>query len=239
MKKPFLFLTCTFLALGCLAQYDQRQFLDEAMAMVSTEADAEYYREVTPDFEHYHVRVFFMDGKLRMTGTYADEELQIKDGLFTYYYEVGRKESQGHYREGFKTGSWKRWDWEGNPKADRIYPQESPEDIARKWRTQPAEFPGGYAGLSAYISENLVYPEEAKSQGIEGEVNVAFNIDTLGVVQDVQVIESVHYYLDKEAMRLVFEMPQWSPAIKRGVPIRTKFILPLTFRLPDHKVSDQ
>jgi TonB family protein len=209
------------------------------MALVSNESEAKYYREVTPDFDQYHVRVFYKEGKLRMTGTYSDPELTTMNGQFTYYYEIGTRESQGHYREGFKTGAWKRWDWKEDPKADRLYPEESPTEIAQKWRTEPAQFPGGYAGLSAYISENLVYPEEAKAQGIQGDVNVAFNIDTEGTIQDIQIVESVHYYLDKEAMRLVFEMPNWEPAIKRGVPIRAMFILPLTFRLPDNKASDQ
>jgi len=239
MTRPYLLLTCVFLSFGCLAQYDQTQYLDETMALVADETGAEYYREITPDYDQFHARVFYMDGKLKMTGSYSDPELRKQEGLFTYYYSVGRKESQGYFREGFKTGTWKRWDPKGNVKSDRIYPHESPNDVARKWRTEPAQFPGGYASLSAYISENLDYPEEAKAQRIQGEVNVAFNIDTEGIVQNVQVIESAHYYLDKEAMKLVFGMPKWEPAVKRGIPIRTKFILPLTFRLPDHSPSDQ
>ena len=44
------------------------------------------------------------------------------------------------------------------------------------------EYPGGQAGLIAFISENVKYPEKAKAEKIEGKVFVSFIVDKNGEV---------------------------------------------------------
>ena len=238
MKKYLVTLAVLIFTISAIAQEEARVWLDEDMAVV-TKNDAVYFRTAVLDKGLFSVEVFYLNGNIRMRGHFEDNELTTETGLFSYYFFNGVKESEGHFTHGSKTGLWNRWDWEGNPKAERVYPDETADQIASRYTTKSAEFPGGYDALSRYISENLEYPEQAKKQNIQGEVNVAFVIDTTGYIQNVQVVESVHYFLDKSALNLVFGMPQWTPAQRRGIKVPSKFILPITFRLPDHRASDQ
>lgn len=96
---------------------------------------------------------------------------------------------------------------------------------------QQAEFLGGVEALFKWLSANLIYPKEAQEIGIEGKVGVKFVVNTDGSISDIQVSRSVHPSLDAEAIRLVKKMPKWQPAKNNGVPVRSYFTLPFTFRL--------
>ena len=94
------------------------------------------------------------------------------------------------------------------------------------------EFPnGGVAGLSKFLSSNIRYPEYCKKNGIQGRVVVSFVINKNGSTSDFQVVKSVNPYLDKEALRVLGLMPKWKPGKQRGVPVRVKFTIPISFKL--------
>ena len=90
---------------------------------------------------------------------------------------------------------------------------------------------GGYDVLYAFFSENLLYPSEAKANKITGSVVVAFNVDSIGNVNDIRVLQSLENSLDAEAIRLVGAMPPWSPALLKGDPIETRLSIPIHFDL--------
>jgi protein TonB len=93
------------------------------------------------------------------------------------------------------------------------------------------EFPGGTEGLKQYVKENIRYPEKAKKAGIEGRVVLQFFIDKDGSVIDEKVIRSLDKDCDKEAVRLVRNMPKWKPGLQEGKPLKVMYTLPVTFRL--------
>lgn len=66
--------------------------------------------------------------------------------------------------------------------------------------------------LDAYLQKNIVYPQLCKEMGIEGTVYVQFIVDTKGDYREVQVIKGPHPALNKEALRVMSAMPQWTPA---------------------------
>ena len=45
-------------------------------------------------------------------------------------------------------------------------------------------------------------------------------------------LKSVCPSLDKEAVRVVKNMAKWNPGKHKGVPVRVKYTLPISFRLP-------
>ncbi|MBR5158266.1 MAG: energy transducer TonB [Bacteroidaceae bacterium] len=51
------------------------------------------------------------------------------------------------------------------------------------------------------------------------------------LIEEPEVVKSVHPSLDAEAVRLISSMPNWKPGIHRGKPVRTKYTLPVNFRL--------
>lgn len=93
------------------------------------------------------------------------------------------------------------------------------------------EFPGGDDARSKYLSENIRYPEIAQENGIQGRVIVQFVVEKDGSTTAITVARGVDPSLDKEAVRVVKEMPRWKPGKQRGKPVRTKFTLPVVFRL--------
>lgn len=97
------------------------------------------------------------------------------------------------------------------------------------------EFPGGDRAIYNYMRDVMIYPPEALKDSIEGRVIVEFVIDETGKVTNARVVRGRHPALDKEALRIVNSMPDWSPGIKEynGSPSKVTYHLPVTFRLKD------
>lgn len=89
----------------------------------------------------------------------------------------------------------------------------------------------GTKGFQSYISENLVYPDEAKKKGIEGKVFVEFVVGANGVVKNAKIARSAHPILDKEALRIVEASTIWEPGIQRGKKVDVLFTFPIAFKL--------
>ena len=102
--------------------------------------------------------------------------------------------------------------------------------------TQP-EFPGGMAELMKYLQKNIRYPKICKEQRVQGRVIVQFVVNADSTITDVNVVKPVNPYLDQEALRVVKAMPKWKPGEQRGEPVRVRFTLPVTFRLPADTVK--
>ncbi len=96
-----------------------------------------------------------------------------------------------------------------------------------------AEFPNGEVAFSNYLKQNLIYPNEEKINGVTGTVYIAFTINELGNIEDVKIIRGLKGFpnIDNEALRLIKNMPKWSPSIKNGKPIKTSFSFPVKFTL--------
>ncbi len=93
------------------------------------------------------------------------------------------------------------------------------------------EYPGGYDAMYKYIAENISYPPIAVEKNIQGKVYVQIVIDKVGQVQESVVVRSVDPILDNEAIRIIRNMPNWTPGKQRGKPVNVRMILPITFAL--------
>lgn len=96
---------------------------------------------------------------------------------------------------------------------------------------EPTTFPGGEEALNKYLAKSIIYPEIAVENGIQGRVVVQFVVEKDGSTGHINVVRGVDPALDKEATRVVKEMPRWKPGKQRGKPVRTKYTLPVVFRL--------
>lgn len=95
---------------------------------------------------------------------------------------------------------------------------------------QPS-FPGGQGALMAWLNDNIKYPVVAAENGIQGKVIVQFVVGKNGSISNVKVLRSVDPSLDKEAVRVVSNMPHWTPGKQNGASVNVRFTLPVTFRL--------
>jgi len=112
-----------------------------------------------------------------------------------------------------------------------ITPQDDNDNRVYQLVDQMPVFNGGNKALKKWIVNNLVYPQVAMKNGIQGRVIVTFVIERDGSVSDVKMLRSVDPSLDKEAIRLVKSMPKWIPGKKDGASVRTQYTLPVMFRL--------
>jgi protein TonB len=92
-------------------------------------------------------------------------------------------------------------------------------------------FPGGDAALFKYLSDNIKYPVIAQESGIQGRVICQFVVNRDGSIVDIEVVRGVDRSLDAEAIRVIANMPKWSPGKQRGKAVRVKYTLPINFRL--------
>jgi hypothetical protein len=92
-------------------------------------------------------------------------------------------------------------------------------------------FPGGQEALLVYLRENIVYPQEATDSLYEDKVYIIFCIRKTGELTDIKVGRGQFKVLNKEALRVVTEMPNWEPAENRGQKICYLNMLPINFVL--------
>jgi|GEM_PF-3922041 len=89
----------------------------------------------------------------------------------------------------------------------------------------------GFDSLYSYFAKALNYPDSLKQYDIEGQVTVGFSINEAGEPINIRIEESLHEALDKEAIRIVAEMPLWIPAKAYGEPLTSNMSIPITFQL--------
>ncbi len=93
------------------------------------------------------------------------------------------------------------------------------------------QFPGGAVEFVKWLTRNLRYPVAAERQKIEGRVVVQFVVERDGSISGLKVVESVHDYLDREALRVMRLMPEWMPGLQNDEPCRTMVCIPIVFKL--------
>ena len=129
-----------------------------------------------------------------------------------------------------------RWSWhfveivELEVDPDQIDQQET-DSLVYNVVDENADFPRGTEACMKWLSRNIKYPEICEKLGIQGRVIVKFVVERDGSICDVKVIRSPDENLSAEAVRVVSSMPKWKPAKFAGKTVRSRFYLPIAFRL--------
>ena len=106
------------------------------------------------------------------------------------------------------------------------------EDIPFVLVEQKPSFMGGDANsFSRWISQNVVYPELARENGVQGRVTVQFTVMKDGSVGGVKLLRGVDPSLDKEALRVVASSPRWEPGRQRDRADNVTYQFPVIFTL--------
>jgi TonB family protein len=82
-----------------------------------------------------------------------------------------------------------------------------------------------------FIGKNLVYPAKARREGIQGKVDLIFDLTKEGIIENVRVKKGVHVVLDKEAVRILRKVKFSSPPKIKGQPETLCANASITFRL--------
>lgn len=164
------------------------------------------------------VMVYYPDGSPQLAQSYKDGRL---NGKLLQYYPDGKLRREEYYSENQCTEG-KLFDKDGNQITHQpyiVYPS----------------FPGGIENLMTLIANVTKYPEDAMKRKTEGRVIIQFILNEEGSMEFPEVIQSVSYDIDKEAIRAfkaIAEVYRWSPGYQDGEAKRVKYTIPLYFRIP-------
>lgn len=92
-------------------------------------------------------------------------------------------------------------------------------------------YPGGYLAMRDYIKKNTRYPAECKSGRLVGKAIVKVTIMPDGTPTDASIHKSSsNPHMDAEALRVVSQMPKWTPADSTRKVQETTTHIPVNFR---------
>lgn len=83
--------------------------------------------------------------------------------------------------------------------------------------------------FSEWVSQRLVYPDDAKEKGLQGRVTLQFRVEKDGTVTNVKVLRGLDPSLDKEVVRVVSMSPKWTPGKKNGRVVPVIYTFPVIF----------
>lgn len=110
-------------------------------------------------------------------------------------------------------------------------PIEGPQLIAVDVVKEMPQFPGGPAALMAWLDSHVVYPKSCIDKKVEGDMEVTFYVDISGKVVEPSVTKSLHPDLDKAVLRVIKNMPRWTPGKEGSKFTAVCITLPMHFQL--------
>lgn len=95
----------------------------------------------------------------------------------------------------------------------------------------PASYPGGDAAVLKFVSENLIYPIEARNAGLQGTVVLRFIIEKDGSIGQIVVRKSLSKECDQAAAQVVSKPKRFTPAEQQGHKMKVWYTLPIRFSI--------
>ncbi len=107
----------------------------------------------------------------------------------------------------------------------------NPEVVDNALVEVPATYPGGEAALIRFVNQNVVYPDSAWKNNLQGTVVALFKVDVDGKVSSVKIEKSLSRDCDKAVVDVIRKLPRFVPAKQKGHPVPVWFRLPVRFRI--------
>ncbi len=98
----------------------------------------------------------------------------------------------------------------------------------------PAQNYGGRDAYKDLLKNEMIYPDDARKNDVEGNVKLTFTVNENGETAYVKIAESVCKSIDHEALRL-FNHLLWSPARAKGTTITENLDIEIEFKLRKYK----
>jgi len=127
------------------------------------------------------------------------------------------------------------------PPPPKVKAKTSESDVVENFEAEEVPFTivevkpvfmgGDENTFTKWVSEKIVYPNEAKEKGIQGRVILQFLVKEDGSVANVKVVRGVDKALDMEAARVVLSSPKWSPGKQKGKNVAVRYTFPVIFKL--------
>lgn len=198
------------------------------------EVNQNYTREIFNSVGgHFTVRDYYFGGAYQMVGEYQSVDPEIEDGEFIFFHTNGQISHKGSYKNGELVGDWEIYNRAGELIDKISYDFDINETDKPSHETDDIGVIAEFAGndLKTYLASKIVYPPRSYKYYKQGKVYVQFMINEDGSISNALVVRGQDKDLNKEALRVIRNMPNWKPAIKDGEPIPMTYTCPLVFTI--------
>ena len=113
-------------------------------------------------------------------------------------------------------------------KSDAAAPLQEGSNGLIQQQLTPPQFPGGNDGLYSYIMGQLKWPA---GKYRVATLIVTFYVEKDGSLSNIVVEQSISDEFDAQAVGLLKRSPKWVPAKRDGLPIKSKYRLPIRFHV--------
>ncbi len=114
---------------------------------------------------------------------------------------------------------------------NNLVPIITMDEIFKTVDKMPSFEDGDINKFRFYVATNLHYPYLAYKYNKTGKIYVSFIINEEGKVTNVKIVEPQYKDLNKEAIRVISESPNWTPGYDNGKPVKVKITYPVIFVL--------
>lgn len=85
--------------------------------------------------------------------------------------------------------------------------------------------------FQSWLYSNFLIPPQFQEASFQGTIVVEFIVNRNGYVCGAKILRPLDRLLDAEALRVINESPQWTPAIHRGKNVSVRILIPIRIKL--------
>lgn len=85
----------------------------------------------------------------------------------------------------------------------------------------------GIKSFYSYMGKAIYIPAEARNVAY-GKIYMTFIVDKDGTLVEPRILKGIGYGLDEIAIKAIKNAKSWNPGIRRGIPVRVLYSLPIT-----------
>lgn len=87
----------------------------------------------------------------------------------------------------------------------------------------------GMNSFYSYVGKSLYIPVQARNK-VSGKIYMTFIVDKDGSLTEPRILKGVGHGIDESAINVIKEAKKWNPGIRRGIPVRVLYSLPITIQ---------
>ncbi|GHU74440.1 hypothetical protein FACS189413_19200 [Bacteroidia bacterium] len=241
MKNLILLLLCA----GYLVVYGQQKSVSGMFVQFvdTTEISKTFniVREDSVNKKGATTLTYLNHGRLIEEAHFSNYEEKIRDGKSKTWYENGNLHSEIDYAANKIHGQVLTFWEDGTPKRIDQYKDgkyiegqcfnQQGDTIPHFDYQKMPHYSGGEKEMMRFLAEHIKYPIKTQKEKIEGRVIAKFVVTPEGKIGKIEIAKSLHPLLDKEALRVIRQMPDWEPGLLDGKPVDVYYVLPIKFQL--------
>ena len=165
------------------------------------------------------------------------KEQTVTDGNGDYQAVTDYSEESGKIKNGLPDGTWKgtflksKTTFSESYENGKLISGVSTDSLNVKYPytivDQPPSPKKGINSFYSYVAKSIFIPADARNT-VTGKIYMTFIVDKDGTLVEPRILKGVGHGIDESAISLIKDAKKWNPGIRRGIPVRVLYSLPIT-----------